>query len=267
MPRVRIGPAKILLSAFTFLVIGCGESAVNPTAKPGAIQESASESNESPTGDKTTAEIPKEHGNSEIIPFSDVDRILAHLETANIAFNCPEKIHLNETAKIELLLSLKETVNELIQEVTAKGNKQGAHVKVSSQMEARLTGANFQISAISPEEQAVGTVDTVQWEWEVKPLATGRQQLHLTLTAVFKVDGTTTRRAIRTFDQKIDVEVQLQQTLTEFIAKNWQWLWAAILVPIAGLLWKRWRIAKRNQHTTSADTTAKDAAEAEQKKE
>ena len=174
-------------------------------------------------------------------PLESVDRILASMDWANIAFNSPQKINLVETAQIQLLLSLQKPMDELRAAITAAGAREGARVRVSNRMEARLSGTNFQIIAITTEEQAVGSMDTVEWKWEIKPTASGRHSLHLTLTALFSVDGAATRRAVRTFDRTIEVEVTAGQWASEFLGKNWQWLWAALLLPMAGWLWKRWK--------------------------
>jgi hypothetical protein len=106
-------------------------------------------------------------------------------------------------------------------------------------MEARLSGPNFAITAITPEIQAVSRSEITEWKWEVKPSSDGRHYLHLTLSALLRVDGTPTPRAIRTFDKVIEVEVEWHQRVGSFFEKNWQWLWAAILVPVVGWLWKR----------------------------
>ena len=46
-------------------------------------------------------------------PLESVDRILASMDWANIAFNSPQKINLVETAQIQLLLSLQKPMDEL----------------------------------------------------------------------------------------------------------------------------------------------------------
>lgn len=160
---------------------------------------------------------------------------------ASIAFNTPQKINLKETSQIQLLLSLQRPMDKLREEIAAAGEREGARIRVSNRMEARLSGPNFRINAITPEEQAVGSIGTVEWKWEINPTATGRHSLHLTLTALFNVDGAASRRAIRTFDKTIDVEVTAGQWASDFFENNWQWLWAAILLPIAGWTWKRWK--------------------------
>lgn len=168
-----------------------------------------------------------------------IDRILEKLDFGNIAFNAPKTINLRDTAIIQLMLDLETPVDQLKQMIEAAGEKQGAKIRVSDRMEARLSGANFAITAITPEIQAISRSNMTEWKWEVKPTSDGRHYLHLTLSALLSINGASTPRAVRTFDQMIEVEVVWYQRIESFFDKNWQWLWAAILVPITGWLWKR----------------------------
>lgn len=168
-----------------------------------------------------------------------IDRILEKLEFGNIAFNAPKTMNLRDTAIIQLLLGLETPIDDLKQMIEAEGEKEGARIQVSNRMEARLSGPNFAITAITPETQAVSQSDITEWKWEVKPISAGRHYLHLTLSALLSVDGEPAPRVIRTFDKVIEVEVAWHQRVGSFFEKNWQWLWAAVLVPIVGLLLKR----------------------------
>ncbi len=75
-------------------------------------------------------------------------------------------------------------------------------------MEARLSGYMFQITAITPEIQAVSKRQQTEWKWEIDPKEEGKHRLHLTLTALLEIDGHSTPRAIRTFDKIIEVMLQ-----------------------------------------------------------
>jgi hypothetical protein len=128
---------------------------------------------------------------------------------------------------------------ELQRLIEAEGEKEGASLRVSDRMEARLTGPNFVISAITPETQAVSRSTITEWQWEVRPNTGGRQNLHLTVSAVLTIDGAPTPRVIRTFDKIIEVDVTWNQQLRSFFENNWQWLWAAVIIPLVGWFWKR----------------------------
>ena len=175
-------------------------------------------------------------------PMAAVDRLLAALPSANIAFNVPDAINLGDTAMLELDLSLDTSTSELLARIKESGAKEGAKIKVSERMEARLSGADFAITAVTPEVQAVAGTGVTQWQWEIKPTSKGqRRLLHLTLSALMDIDGTSTARAIRTFDKEIDVEVTWSDMATQFLQENWQWLWTVILAPVAAWIWARRR--------------------------
>jgi hypothetical protein len=173
-----------------------------------------------------------------------IDRILEKLEFGNIAFNAPTKMNLQNTAIIQLLLGSKPA-DELKRMIEAEGEKEAARIRVSDRMEARLSGPNFAITAITPEIQAVSRSDVTEWKWEVKPNSIGRQYLHLAISVHLIVDGVDTPRVVEPeFDKLIEVEVTGRQRVDSFFNNNWQWLWTAILIPIAAWLWKRWRTKK-----------------------
>ena len=183
--------------------------------------------------------------------FDVIDRILESLEIGNIAFNAPGSMNLHDTTMIQLMLGLATPIDELKQMIEAEGEKEGAHIRISDRMEARLSGPNFAITAITPEIQAVSRNEVTEWKWEVKPTSEGRQYLHLTLSALLSVDGASTPRVIRTFDKIIEVEVTWYQRAGLFLKENWQWLWAIVLVPLSGWLWKR----KKRERGTKPNVT------------
>ena len=168
-----------------------------------------------------------------------IDGILEKLAVGNIAFNAPQTMNLHNTALIQLKLGLTTPMEDLKRLIEAEGEKEGARIQVSDRMEARLTGPNFVISAITPETQAVSRSTITEWKWEVRPNSGGHQNLHLTLSAVLSIAGAPTPRVIRTFDKIIAVEVTWNQQVRSFFENNWQWLWAAVIIPLVGWFWKR----------------------------
>jgi hypothetical protein len=162
------------------------------------------------------------------------DRALKYLHDANIAFSTPQKINRDETADVVLVLSRKESINALKGAIGADvtGGREGAAIQTASRMEAKLSGLGFDITPATGVVQAVGTQDRVMWTWQVRPKATGPQTLTLTLTAKLDKHGVADK-TLQAFTRRIEVEVTPTQVVGDFVGRSWQWLWGAILVPLA----------------------------------
>jgi hypothetical protein len=168
-----------------------------------------------------------------------IDRIIKKMDLGNIAFNVPQNMNLYDSTIIHLVLGVEKEIEDIKRMIEEKGEKVGARIRVSNRMEARLSGSNFAITAISPEVQAVSKTEVTEWKWEIKPKEDGKQFLHLTLSALLNIEGENTPRVIRTFDRIILVEVTIYQQAKIFVKSNWQWLWTFLLVPIVVWLWKK----------------------------
>ena len=168
-----------------------------------------------------------------------MDQILRELNWGNIAFNAPTTMRYAQSQSVELLLSPALSVEDLQAKLHQKAGAESAHVRVSNRMEAQLTGTGFTIQALRPDLQAVTSEQITRWKWEVTPTEQGRQTLHLTLAARIDLAGRDTPLVVRTFHREIQVVITVPQRVSGFIQGNWQWLWATLVVPIAGYLWSR----------------------------
>ena len=175
----------------------------------------------------------------QVDPLQAIDRVLERMELGNIVFNAPRTMNLHDSALIHLVLGVEKAIEDIKKMIEEEGEKVGASIRVSNRMEARLSGRNFEIAAINPEVQAVARREATEWKWEIKPKADGRQNLHLTLSALLNIEGESTPRVIRTLDRIIIVQVTIGQKTKVFMRNNWQWLWVVVLAPLAGWIWKR----------------------------
>jgi len=186
------------------------------------------------------------------LDLAAVDRVLQGLPTGNIAFNAPTSMILGNTYGIHLLLSARHSVQqlqaELRQRVAGQDVLQGAQISIAPEMEARLTGQSFAITAVTPERQLVSDQQETDWQWDVTPNREGTQELHLTVSVMLNVDNGSLPRAIQTLDRQISVQVTWGQRLSGFLGTNWQWLWAVVVAPLAAWAWQRFkkRPAKRS---------------------
>lgn len=172
-------------------------------------------------------------------PIGTIDSLLNEMEIGAIAFNAPTNINIDGAPVVQLILSHAETVEKLKQSISEAGKRVGAEIRVSDVMEAHLTGHMFEITAITDEKQAISEQQQTEWKWQIHPKEVGKHKLYLTLTAILVIDGRRTPRAIETFDSVIEVNVTATQKISLFLKNNWQWLWAALLAPIVGWLWRR----------------------------
>jgi hypothetical protein len=170
---------------------------------------------------------------------SEVDRLLDEMQSANIAFNVPSSLGYGRTSGIKLELSAKKAPEELAGMIHEPGATETASVKISNEMDARLTGEGFQITAVRPERQAVSANGVTQWNWDIKPKQLGPQRLHLTLDAVMKIDNHESTYTLQTFDRTIGVNVVWPETLISFFGKYWQWVCTAVVFPVVAWLAKR----------------------------
>ena len=180
--------------------------------------------------------------------MGQVDRLVQKLGSANIAFNVPTStLTVGDSEVVQLLLSARESIRRLQKQITALGEKRGFRIKASDFMQAHLVGSRFKIQAVIDEVQAVGGQRATEWKWEIEPTEAGTHTLHLTLAAIIKVDGSDRVFTVRTFQQMLVVRVTLVDRLSAFFGGNWQWLWGAILIPVAG-----WVVSRRRRRAAPA---------------
>ena len=231
-------------------------SARRPPAQPAAPSASPGKRRHRHRARRCTPGTAAHAGHAQPDVREVVDNWVRALPWANIAFNGPNPMRFQRSVEIQLLLSSEKSMDELIKQLAAPGSREAAEVKVSSRMKANLAGRGFDIVAIRPEEQAVGTSGTTEWRWEVTPTSDQPQGLlHLTLTALVAVDGSPVPIAVRTFDRWVAIEVTWTQRLSAFVGDYWQWLWAAVLVPLGAGIWRKIK-AYRRLSSPSAEVPA-----------
>ena len=260
---------KRILSALTFalaivLALSCGSEPPPPQNTPSTSPPDVSAPPPPPTPSTSPGDFPQLPGQPNPLPsprptptpspspdFAAIDRALDALPLGSIAFNVPTMMTLNRSDDVRLLLSPSMSVEQLqkllLEQLSRETKVEGIEVRIAPRMEARLSGTNFSILALTPEVQPVTWKEPTEWGWEVSPTEAGSQALHLTLTAILQIEGKDSTRAIRTFDRDIRVQVTWPQHISGFAAENWQWLWTTVAVPIALWVWGKRRKMQRGQ--------------------
>jgi len=164
------------------------------------------------------------------------------LNDAVTAYSVPKSMVLKETALVNLLLDFKKSEQEIVNILLHEKKKKGLIVsnyqvesdklKASGKMKATLKGNNFKIAEISESIQVMSFNDVSEWKWQIKALKEGRQSLHLSLSAIFEIDGKEERKTFRTYDRIIEVVVK--NKLKFFFSANWYWI-ALIITTITAI--------------------------------
>lgn len=160
------------------------------------------------------------------------------MRSANIAFNSPSPLNVDDRGKVELRLDLHLPPATLVKMISARGVVEYATVRVSNRMTAHLSGFQFDITATTPETQALSEQEPTIWIWVVRPTTVGECDLDLDLRAIIDVDGTKEERTIETFSRTIQVTVTHRQRVSKFAKEHWKWLFGTLLISFAGWLWK-----------------------------
>lgn len=160
---------------------------------------------------------------------------------ANVGFQVPESMRMDETKSIELVVSPTETAESLVQGLEEEGRKETATTRYSDRMEAKLVGTGFTITPAGPDIQPVEPGQVTRWRWQIQPKAGGTQRLDLTLNAI--VNDGKDRKLITALKREIKINVTWGQRATTFLGtlKEAHWVWGALIVPIAGAIYAWWR--------------------------
>lgn len=176
----------------------------------------------------------------------DIDTQLERLKKANAVFNTPESMTVGETRTVQLLLGLN-SVPELEGMIQEPGKiERATSIRISNQMEAKLSGDDFSITEITPTRLPISMKEANEWKWDIKPEKAGTLRLELALNVILFVEGNQLGRTIQTFKRDIKVPVvevpwSLKGSIVGFIKTEWKWLWAVLVAPLIPWIWKRLR--------------------------
>lgn len=225
------------------LLAGCGKTSENASAPaPEPAPPALGEGENAGTGPEASiaysmaAEEPRaaEPTITPIIPGAD--KMVEEMK-ANIAFNAPDEMYLQETRAIQLILDPVRSMEEVKAMVEEEGEVLGAEIDITPRMSASLKGDGFKITPITPEIQAVLTNKPTEWRWDITPQVkkSSTLSLYLTVNMLMNVQGAETSRAVQSFRHEIRVNVTPQDWLdrvVDALSGEWKWLLGTIFIPL-----------------------------------
>jgi hypothetical protein len=158
---------------------------------------------------------------------------------AVVVYSSPKSLKIGDTYEFRAALGTLKCLERLKNLVGQNIPFEMREVESSDLMEVKIISEGMLVTSITPEKQMTKLDEPTIWKWEIKAVEGSNQRVHLTLNTVGFVKGKEFPRSIHTQKWTISVHTSLGQHMIGFIRGNWQWLWAAIIVPIATWIWKR----------------------------
>jgi hypothetical protein len=183
-----------------------------------------------------------------------LDTYLDNLKTAAYTFNPPSPIEVAKPVTVHLWLDPQATAAELAEAFRQAvprdaGRVESGETSWSPKMRATLSGPDFEVKAIDPEEQLVGSTQRTTWSWDITPLRAGEKlALHLRLAAVLP-EELGPPKTITTLEREINVEVTWWWLFDHYFDKYWKWLLGGLGTALASTIawwWKNRREAIKN---------------------
>jgi hypothetical protein len=159
-----------------------------------------------------------------------------------VAINHPEQMKVSRADTVRVRISRSQAA-DISKGLPAEGHKtEQGDIAVSTSMKVQLSGRPyFDITPLDDTEQLITNNGFTEWSFTVTPLKSGKLPLHVRITAIVRAAGVEKMKDFPVKDEIIQVQVSPIASVGSFVSKNWQWLWSAILVPIALWLWNRRR--------------------------
>jgi len=164
--------------------------------------------------------------------------IADQLVKASIVFAIPSTANITQDIRAQLLIDLVHDLDELSAQLTAPGVHVKKKIYVSKIVMAKLDAADFEITNITPTEQAISDFGSTEWLWNLRPKRAGSLQVNVSITAIIFVGDKSTSYHIKTYDQIVNIEVTAYQLVVSWLVKYWQWIISTMILPLIIWAWK-----------------------------
>ncbi|MBR9806571.1 hypothetical protein [Hyphomonas pacifica] len=127
---------------------------------------------------------------------------IENLKTVPVAHETPSTAEYKRA--FDVTLAIDSTGDDSAADaLPGRGNIIEGEAKVSDRVEARLSGANFEIVPMSPDVQSLSPLTENVWRWSVTPLSAGSHDL---VFEIYAIDEDTVT-PLRTFRDTVTVQV------------------------------------------------------------
>ena len=121
------------------------------------------------------------------------------LPKGKIVLNAPSAMTVGQKREVQANVGIDVPVETLKKHLGAQDQQIVGALSVSSEMIAALSGPDFTIESITPEQQSIARGFPTVWSWNVTANEDGEQELEATLYALVS----NTRQRVDSYSQKI----------------------------------------------------------------
>lgn len=248
------GDPVIVAIDYTFILLDFSFLGIQPlvihlsSSSTGSVEEFRSTRLVNTPVPVSTPVFPNSTPSSEIrLQLLEIDHALNESMQSSFAFNMPDRMKLNDTTAIELLLNPSISSSDLGAQISENGAIETGILEISPLMKAELIAQDpeaFKITEI-PEnsEQIISATDTTRWTWLLTAKKKGVQTLTLVIYRLVQYQGQDYWREVQTYKSDIIINVTIAQQLESF---DWMWLVGIIVTALLIPAFWRW-IDKRNK--------------------
>jgi hypothetical protein len=173
------------------------------------------------------------HEDQILIGSENYDQLVKGL----IAYKIPDSMGIYNNYKANV--SITKAINDSILFRGSDENNfyyEKEEIEISSRVKVKLFDPepkkNFEITALSTEEQLVDDSSNTVWNWNIKPIRSGENVIILRATVKILDRLGENYKDIRVFEKKIKVKASFLLTSKQFIEDYWQYLTTAIFIPL-----------------------------------
>lgn len=168
------------------------------------------------------------------------EEVSKQLKNANLVLSLPSESNISKRITAELVLSPNMTLDELRVQVEQQNQLIQRSVQISKIMIAKITAPDFVISDVTSREQAISNTSPTKWIWNLEAKREGKLDIEVTLIAVVTVDGYKTEHHIRTFKEKVQIDIRADQVILDIISEHWKWAVGTLIIPFIGWAWTQY---------------------------
>jgi translation elongation factor P/translation initiation factor 5A len=161
------------------------------------------------------------------------------MSDGRVVYKIPERMKIRETSKVLLRIAKSKATVSVYDNLD--GTVRTSEIPVTQTMEVALidpSPADNKSFEIVPDNNAVQIVDDgetyTEWTWNVTPVRAGSSSLKIVVSVIR--DG---NKKDVVYEDSVVIERDLQNQISFFWSKYWQWLIGTFLLPFFLWLYKR----------------------------